>query len=191
MPDLFDAIDLDTAPLGECGLGQPRRNPDAQAAGDEFQERPAPGRIERVEPRLEQASDFVAARRLQLFNDLAQARDGCLDTRCLGPDQRHGLGEVADKIIGPSQELGVDPCRGECPHLARFCRIENQLAGQGGQCPAPFGIGLARKILLHQPQLAVARWGEQQRVEEGCEAVHVCPSPCASGEREGPARAGG
>ena len=56
MPDLLDAIDLDTAPLGQRGLGEPRRNADAQAAGDELEERPAAGRIERVEPRLEQAA---------------------------------------------------------------------------------------------------------------------------------------
>jgi hypothetical protein len=37
------------------------------------------------------------------------------DAGCPGPDQGHGPGEVTDKIIGPSQELGVDARGGECP----------------------------------------------------------------------------
>ena len=63
VPDLLDAIELDAAPFGERGLGEPRRDADPQRAGDELQQRPAAGRVERVEPRREMRPDLGAARR--------------------------------------------------------------------------------------------------------------------------------
>ena len=60
VPDLLDMIDRDAAPFGERGLGEPRRDADPQAAGDELQQCPAPGRVERVEPRFEQARNLGA-----------------------------------------------------------------------------------------------------------------------------------
>ena len=54
VPDLFDAVEFDTAPFGERGFGQAGRDADPQLAGDELQQRPATRCVERVEPRLEQ-----------------------------------------------------------------------------------------------------------------------------------------
>ena len=65
-------VELDAAPLGERGLGQPRRDPDPQRAGDQFQQGPAAGRVERVEPRREMRADLGAAGALQGGNDLIQ-----------------------------------------------------------------------------------------------------------------------
>src|SRR5207249_7350472 len=96
VPDLLDAIDLDAAPLGEGGLGETGRNPDPQAAGDELQQCPAPGRVERVEPWLEQERHPAAARFFQPLDDLGKARYMPAGVWRLGPDQRYGLGEIAD-----------------------------------------------------------------------------------------------
>ena len=178
MPDLLDTVELDTAPFGERGLGEPRRDADPQLAGDELQQRPAPRRIERVEPRLEEPRDLSAGRPFQLFDDFGKARDVAFPARRGGPDQRHRLGEVADKIVGPAEQLGVDTGGGEGAHLARLGLVEDELAGQRRQCPAPFRVGRSRKIFPHQPQLAIARRREEQGIEKGRKLVHVQPGIC-------------
>jgi hypothetical protein len=144
VPDLFDAIDLDTAPLSERGLGEARRDPDPQTAGDELEERPAAGRIERVEPGFEQARDIGAGRPPQLIDYFRKARDITRAARRRGPNQRHGLGEIADKIIGPAQQLGVDPRVSERPHLARLCR-SNTSSPVSAAIPAAPGSGTVAK----------------------------------------------
>src|SRR6266403_1071084 len=99
MPDFFDAIDLYTAPLSERGLGEACGNADPQAAGDELQKRPAAGRVEGVEPGFEQTRHLAAARPLQSVDDFGKARDMTRSTQRCGPDERHCLGEIADKIV--------------------------------------------------------------------------------------------
>ena len=180
MPDFFDTIELDTAPFGERGLGEPRRDANPQLAGDELQQRPAPRRVERIEPGLEEPRHLAAACLFQLFDDLGKARDVGFRTGRSGPDQRHGLGEIADKIIGPAEQFGIDASGGEGAHLVGFGLVEHQLAGQRRQSPAPIGVGGCREIFLHQPQFAVARRRKQQDIEQSREAVHSSSSKPAS-----------
>ena len=49
-PDQLDLLRILVGQRGDGGLGQPRRNADAQAAGDELDQRPAAGLVERIEP---------------------------------------------------------------------------------------------------------------------------------------------
>jgi hypothetical protein len=49
-PHDLDFVGIKAAEGGDRGLGKPRRHADAQFAGDELQQRPAPGFIEAVEP---------------------------------------------------------------------------------------------------------------------------------------------
>src|SRR5205807_4856088 len=74
VPDLLDPVELDAAPVGERSLGEPRRDADPQRTGDQLQQRPAAGRVERVEPRREMRADLGAAGALQGGNDLIQRR---------------------------------------------------------------------------------------------------------------------
>ncbi len=119
MPDFLDLVDRDPAPLGERRLGKARRHTDAQAAGDELQESPAPGGVERVQPWPEQTGHLGPAGALQGLDDPGQAphfRHGGRNRR-RGPDQRHGFGKITDKIIRPAKKLRVDPLDGQGPHL--------------------------------------------------------------------------
>ncbi|GMA73897.1 hypothetical protein GCM10025880_03140 [Methylorubrum aminovorans] len=50
VPDLLHRIGLVAAERADCGLGEPGRDADPQVAGDELQERPAPGLVEGIEP---------------------------------------------------------------------------------------------------------------------------------------------
>ena len=174
VPDFLDALGGDPAPLGECDLGQPRRHPDAQRTGDQFQQGPPPGRVKPVEPRRQMPADLMPPGQPQGFNDLAQARNvAVIRPRRIGrPDQRHRLGQVADKVVGPAEQFRIDPRHRQRAHLARFRFGKDQFAGQGGERPAPLGIGRRRKIFLHQPQLAITRRGEQERVDQCGKAVH-------------------
>ena len=50
VPHQLDLVRLLVAERRDRGLGEPRRHADAQRAGDELQQRPAPGLVERIEP---------------------------------------------------------------------------------------------------------------------------------------------
>ena len=50
MPDMLDLVRRDVAEARDRGLRQPRRDADAQLAGDELEERPARRLVEDVEP---------------------------------------------------------------------------------------------------------------------------------------------
>ena len=52
-PEQFDVVRVRRPERRDRGLGEPRRNADPQAAGDELDQRPAPGLVERVEPARE------------------------------------------------------------------------------------------------------------------------------------------
>src|SRR5207248_3729492 len=75
VPHLLDLRDLCAAPFGEGELGEARRYPDPQAAGDQLQERPAAGGVERIEPRREMRPDLGAARAAEGRDDLRQGRN--------------------------------------------------------------------------------------------------------------------
>ena len=51
---LLDLVHLLAGEIGQRLLGQPRRDADTQAPGDELDQRPAPRRIERIEPHRHQ-----------------------------------------------------------------------------------------------------------------------------------------
>ena len=52
-PEQLDLLHVLVAERGGRGLGEPRRDADAQRAGDELEQRPAAGLVERVEPARE------------------------------------------------------------------------------------------------------------------------------------------
>ena len=71
-PDQFDLVRVLVAERGGGGLRQPRRNADPHRAGDEFQQRPAAGLVEFVEPARELFRQLGLAERAQRGDDFGQ-----------------------------------------------------------------------------------------------------------------------
>ncbi len=68
-PQQFDLLRILAAERRDRGLGQPRRDADAQAAGHELDQRPAPGLVERIEPARELRRQLRLAERGERFDD--------------------------------------------------------------------------------------------------------------------------
>ena len=73
-PHQFDLVRILTPELRRGGLGKPRRNPDPHRAGDEFQQRPAAGLVQLVEPARQLFWEFGLAERAQRGDDFGQRR---------------------------------------------------------------------------------------------------------------------
>ena len=119
MPELFDLIEVFAESIRQGRFRQPRRDTDANVAGDQFEQRPAANSIELIEPVAEMALQCLAVILRQGFDDLAQAR--CLITKWIvGPDQRHGFGHVADIVARKPVEHRIDAA---CDQLADQVRL--------------------------------------------------------------------
>ena len=73
MPDLLDLGRVDPAIVGERHLGEAGRDADAQPAGDQLEQRPATGGVQRVQPAGDHAGQGGFARRLKRGHHLVQA----------------------------------------------------------------------------------------------------------------------
>src|ERR1700749_1624139 len=62
-PQEFNVMGIFVAERGTGGFSKPRRNADAQAAGDKLDQRPAPGFVERIEPACELPRELRFAQR--------------------------------------------------------------------------------------------------------------------------------
>ena len=107
VPELLDLGDVAGAEVGERLLGEAGGDADAQAAGDELEEREAAGGVEPVEQALDHLRGLAAGGGAEGVDDLGEGRVGGRAGGG-GPDQRDGLGEVADEVVGEGEELGVD-----------------------------------------------------------------------------------
>ncbi len=163
MPNLLDFVDRMVADIGGGLLGQTRRHADAERPGQQLQQRPPAGGVERIEPALQDRRGLHLGRPLQGLDDLAQA--GRRPGVGIGlPDQRQGLGEVADIVVGEMEQLLADLV------LAEAGKIEP--AGQRRQGPAAVGIGRLAQVSLDQPKLGIARRLEGERIEQLGEGLH-------------------
>ena len=75
-PHQFEFVRVLVAERRGGGLGQPRRNPDPHRAGDEFQQRPAAGLVEFVEPARQLFRQFGLAERAQRGDDFGEGGRG-------------------------------------------------------------------------------------------------------------------
>ena len=73
-PEHLDLVGVLAAERGSRGLGEPRRDADAQAAGDQLEQRPAAGLVERIEPARELRRQLRLAERGERFDDVGQRR---------------------------------------------------------------------------------------------------------------------
>ena len=107
-PEHLDLVGVLAAERGGRGLGEPRRDADAQAAGDQLEQRPAAGLVERVEPARELRGQLRLAERATASRPPRTAT-ACAFGRCAGsarPHQRDGFRQVADIVVGQPNSTG-------------------------------------------------------------------------------------
>ena len=92
------------------------------------------------------------------------------------PDQRGGLGEIAHVIVREREQHRVDPRFHQPADHRRLGLAEAEVAGHGGQRPAPLRVGRMGEIILQQTQLGVAARLIGEAVEEMGEVVHAAAS---------------
>ena len=175
VPQLFDIGQFHVTQLRQCLLGEAGGNADTQPPGQKLEQRPAAIGVQRIQPAFQQLGHFAARGAAQGVHHFGQFRLG-IGARLAGPDQCHGFGQVADEIIGQREELGIEA---RLHHLAdhrRFGGVERQIAGQAGQGPAALGIRRVPQIIAQQSELAVARGGEGEPVEQQGEGFHASSS---------------
>ncbi len=156
VPDFFHGIDRLLADIGDGLLGQSRGDADSQRAGQQLQQRPAAGGIERVQPALQDRRRLRARGALQRLHDLAKRRRRACGGIGL-PDQRQRFGQITHIVVGEGEQLLADLLLAEAAQQSGFGRREIEAAGEGRQRPAAIGIGRLAQIGLDQPQLGVAR----------------------------------
>ena len=110
--------------------------------------------------------------------------DGVVGRAGRRPDQRDGLGEVADEVVGEREELGVDAGGGDVAQQRRLDRGDVEAAGQRGERPAAVGVGRGPQVVGDQPELGVARRREGEAFEEIGEAAHGARLPRSRARRE-------
>src|SRR6266581_3327544 len=84
----------------------------------------------------------------------------------LRPDQRYGLGQVADEIERPAEELGIDPGYRQIAYLAGLRLGKREFADQRGKAvhgelsrrdrgrAMPPADKLARGVMIHHLSIA-------------------------------------
>ncbi len=177
VPDLLDLGDLDdmTVGHGDVGgrlLGQPGGETDPQLAGEQLQQGPARlGVLAGVQPAFQQGLGLVPVRAAQRVDHLRKVR---LAVRpgVPGPDQGDRLGQVADIVVGPPEQLRVDPRLHRLADHRRLGGVERQGAGQGRQRPAALRVRLAGQVVPHQPKLGVPGRSQREPVEQRGEGAH-------------------
>ncbi len=182
-PDQFDFLGFLAAQRRDGGFGKARRDADAQGAGNQLDQRPAPGLVECIEPARELSRQLRFAQCGEGFDHggetyfSAAARRGGI----CGPHQRDGFGQIADVVVGQREQHRVGAFGDQAADQAGFGVRESQGPGQRRERPAAFGIDGRTKIIRHQPQLVVAAGLVSQPVEEFGKAVHgVAAPPSAS-----------
>ena len=179
VPDFLDVVRRIGPEPRHRGLGEAGRNADAQRAGDQLEEGPAAGLVERVEPALDLPGQRQLAGRGQRLDHLGEGRRLLL-VRSGRPDQRDRFGEVAHIIVGHGEQDRIGPLRRQTMDHGRLGIGEGQGIGQGRQGIAALGVRHGPEIFGHQPELAVAAVFEGQPVEQLGEGFHAATGSSSS-----------
>ena len=182
VPDLLDLVGRQVAQRRKRGLGKPRRDADAQRAGDQLEQRPASGLVELVEPARQQRRQVPLFSFLQRHNDIRKGGRRRIATVVVGrgPQEGNRLRQVADIIVGHFEQHGVGALGNQCANDRWLGLRKGEPAGHGGQRIATFGIFRAAEIVADQAQLVVARRLVGETVEQLRKTVHAVSSALAS-----------
>ena len=177
-PDQLDLVRVLVAERGRRGLGEPRRDADAQRRGDELEQGPAAGLVERVEPARELTGELRLAEGGERLDHLRQRRLGAGIDVVVGagrrrPHQRNRLGEIADIVPRQLEQHRIGALGDQRADHVRLGVLERERIGERGQRPAAIRVGRAAEIVGHQPQLVVAAGLVGETIEQFGEAVHA------------------
>ena len=158
---------------GGGGLGQTGGQPDPQPPGHQFEQGPPPLGLQRVEPALQQPGHFAATGGAQGVDDLSQLRlpVGAV-VGIARPDQGDGLRQVADIIVGPAEQHGIDPRLHRLADHRGLGGGEAQVSRERRQGPAPVGVRRGAQIVPQQDQFRVARSRQRQAIQQFGEGAH-------------------
>ncbi len=171
VPHLLDVVWRDATHFRQRDLCKPRGRSDPQSAGDQLQERQAGGGVRAVEPARDDPRQLRFRCGLQHLDDLSQG--GRLRVHPLGgPDQRHGLGQVTDIVVGPVEQHRIDAGGAEFADQAGLGGGEAELAGDRSEADAAVRVRLGREIAPQQRDLGVARGGEDEAFQQVGECDH-------------------
>jgi hypothetical protein len=92
------------------------------------------------------------------------------------PDQRRGLRQVADEIVGEGEQHGIHPRLHHGADQPGLGRGKREFPGQRRQRPAAVRIGLGLEEPAHERDLRQAPWGQGQPVQQFGEGDHESPS---------------
>ena len=175
VPDLLDLLLRHAAPLRQSLFGEARGDADAERARHQFQQRPTPGPIERIEPAGQTPPRLRLGHGAHGFDDLRQPRRL---RRFAGlPHQRDGFGEIADEVVGQAKQHWIGALLDQSAQQPRLDLVQHQVAAQSGQRIAPVGVGRDDEIIDQQRQLAVARRLVEQVFEQLRKSPHSASSP--------------
>ena len=147
VPDLFDLGDVDAAMGGERGLGEAGRDADPQRAGHELEKGEAALGVEAVEPAADERRRVPGGGRQQRRGDRGEPGRGQVAAGAVGPEQRHGLGAVADIVARQAVQHRIDEGRDELGEDAAVGEAQRQAVGEDGQGIAAVGIGGGAEIV--------------------------------------------
>ena len=145
VPDLLDLGHVHAAEIRERQFGKPGGDADAQAARDQFEQRPAAGRVQPVEPVGDQSLRLGPCHAVQRFDNLGQRRRA-VRAPLARPDEADGFGHVADIVIGQAEQFGVHPVGDQFADRGGLDALQVEVAGQRAEGIAAVGVWRAAKI---------------------------------------------
>ena len=170
VPELLDLLDRDRAEFGQRGAGEAGGDADAEPAGRELEVGVTRRRRETVEPGRDHAGKRGLAGRLELVDEFGERRIG--GVLCLGPDERDGLGQVADEIVGAREELRVHALVHQPAEQRRRDVAQVEVSGQRAERQPALRVGARAEVLHEVADLAVPLGREGEGLEEAGEVLH-------------------
>ncbi len=179
MPQRFDFGHVLAAQFGQRLLGEPGRYADAQGASGELQEGETARRIKPIKQVADKAAHLGTPQRIHAADDLAEP--GLLASRADDvafpiPDQRDGLGEIADIVVGIAEQHVVHALQNEFAQHRGLDIAHIERAGDGGKTITAIGVRRIAEIIGQQLQLAIAARRQHQAVEKIGKGFHQSPS---------------
>ena len=173
VPDLLDFIRRDP-PAGQFrqrDLGQPGGGADAQAAGDQLQQRVAARGVRRVQPAGDDLRQVGLGGRNQRLDHLGHAGGGLVGG-ARRPHQGDGVGQVADVIVGPGEQHRVGPRLCQAADQHGFGGLERQFASERGEGETAIRVGFGFEVAAQQGDLGEAARRQHQVLQQLGECDH-------------------
>jgi hypothetical protein len=165
--------------VGERGLGEPCVDADPQRARRELHEGPALVDRRAGQQRGDEPGQLGLAGRIEQLDKFGKGREILL-LAVMRPDQRDGLAEIADIVVAQREQMRIDLGHHYIAQHRRLNVLEAQGAGEDGERIAAIRVRGRGEVLRHCLELAVARRGEREDLEQLRELLHSPSSSLSS-----------